>query len=143
MLYFRGDELDKQDTMKKKERTLTKVEFQIMSILWDLGHPACGHDILERYPEPKPTYTTIASYMRILFEKGFVGYTKREGEGKTQWYKATLSRQDYTRQTMQEVKRNFFDGSLKSMFSFFVKEEKLSADEILDILKTIKNEELK
>ncbi len=126
-----------------KERTLTKVEFQIMSILWDLGHPACGHDILERYPEPKPTYTTIASYMRILFEKGFVEYTKREGEGKTQWYKATLSRQDYTRQTMQEVKRNFFDGSLKSMFSFFVKEEKLSADEIQDILKTIKNEELK
>ena len=108
-----------------------------MSILWDLGHPACGHDILERYPEPKPTYTTIASYMRILFEKGFVEYTKREGEGKTQWYKATLSRQDYTRQTMQEVKRNFFDGSLKSMFSFFVKEEKLSAEDIQQLLDEI------
>ena len=120
-----------------KERTLTKVEFQIMSILWDLGHPACGHDILERYPEPKPTYTTIASYMRILFEKGFVEYTKREGEGKTQWYKATLSRQDYTRQTMQEVKRNFFDGSLKSMFCFFVQEEKLSADDIQQLLDEI------
>ncbi len=120
-----------------KERTLTKVEFQIMSILWDLGHPACGHDILERYPEPKPTYTTIASYMRILFEKGFVEYTKREGEGKTQWYKATLSRQDYTRQTMQEVKRNFFDGSLKSMFSFFVQEEKLSAEDIQEMLDEI------
>ena len=120
-----------------KERTLTKVEFQIMSILWDLGHPACGHDILERYPEPKPTYTTIASYIRILFEKGFVEYTKREGEGKTQWYKATLSRQDYTRQTMQEVKRNFFDGSLKSMFSFFVQEEKLSADDIQQLLDEI------
>ena len=120
-----------------KERTLTKVEFQIMSILWDLGHPACGHDILERYPEPKPIYTTIASYMRILFEKGFVEYTKREGEGKTQWYKATLSRQDYTRQTMQEVKRNFFDGSLKSMFSFFVQEEKLSADDIQEMLNEI------
>ena len=120
-----------------KERTLTKVEFQIMSILWDLGHPACGHDILERYPEPKPTYTTIASYMRILFEKGFVEYTKREGEGKTQWYKTTISRQDYTRQTMQEVKRNFFDGSLKSMFSFFVQEEKLSADDIQQLLDEI------
>ena len=75
--------------------------------------------------------------MRHLFEKGFVEYTKREGEGKTQWYKATLSRQDYTRQTMQEVKRNFFDGSLKSMFSFFVKEEKLSADDIQEMLNEI------
>lgn len=124
-----------------KERTLTKVEFQIMSILWDLGHPACGHDILERYPEPKPTYTTIASYMRILFEKGFVEYTKREGEGKTQWYKTTISRQDYTRQTMQEVKRNFFDGSLMSMFSFFVKEEKLSADDIQEMLNEINHKQ--
>ena len=127
--------------MKQHERTLTKVEFQIMSILWDLGHPACGHDILERYPDPKPTYTTIASYMRILYEKGFVEYFKREGEGKTQWYKTTLSRQDYTRQTMQEVKKNFFDGSLMSMFSFFVKEEKLSAEDIQEMLNEINHKQ--
>ena len=123
--------------MKQKERILTKVEFQMMSILWDIGHPACGHDILERYPDPKPTYTTIASYLRILYEKGFVEYTKRDGAGKTQWYKATMTRQQYTRQTMQEVKKNFFDGSLKSMFSFFVKEEKLSADDIQEMLNEI------
>ena len=79
--------------------------------------------------------------MRILFEKGFVEYTKREGEGKTQWYKATLSRQDYTRQTMQEVKRNFFDGSLKSMFSFFVKEEKLSVGELRDLISQVETYE--
>ena len=127
--------------MKQHERTLTKVEFQIMSILWDLGHPACGHDILERYPDPKPTYATIASYMRILYEKGFVEYFKREGEGKTQWYKTTLSRQDYTRQTMQEVKKNFFDGSLMSMFSFFVKEEKLSAEDIQEMLNEINHKQ--
>lgn len=108
-----------------------------MSILWDINAAACGHDILERYPEPKPTYTTIATYMRILLEKGFVSFFKKEGAGKTQWYKAELTRQQYTRQTMQGVKNDFFSGSLKSMFSYFVKEEKLTEEEIAELLREI------
>ena len=125
--------------MKRKEKTLTKVEFQIMSILWDINHAACGHDILERYEEPKPTYTTIATYMKILYEKGFVEYFKKEGQGKTQWYIAKITRQEYTRMTMQSVKKNFFDDSLKSMFSYFIKEEKLSTEEIMELLKSSVN----
>ena len=123
--------------MKRKDNTLTRVEFQIMSILWDINHSACGRDILERYEEPKPTYTTIATYMRILYEKGFVDYFKKEGEGKTQWYVAKITRQEYTRLTMQNVKNNFFDGSLKSMFSYFVEEENLSVEEMKQLLDTL------
>lgn len=120
--------------MKRKDNTLTRVEFQIMSILWDINHAACGHDILERYDEPKPTYTTIATYMKILYEKGFVDFFKKEGAGKTQWYVAKITRQEYTRMTMQDVKKNFFDGSLKSMFSYFCREENLSVEEMKELL---------
>ena len=123
--------------MKRKDNTLTRMEFQIMSILWDINHSACGRDILERYEEPKPTYTTIATYMRILYEKGFVDYFKKEGEGKTQWYVAKITRQEYTRMTMQNVQNNFFDGSLKSMFSYFVEEENLSVEEMKQLLDTL------
>ena len=49
------------NNMKRKDNTLTRIEFQVMSILWDINSPACGHDILERYDEPKPSYTTIAT----------------------------------------------------------------------------------
>lgn len=35
--------------MKKKDNTLTKVEFQVMSILWDINHSACAWDIIERW----------------------------------------------------------------------------------------------
>lgn len=127
--------------MKHKDKVLTKVEFMVMSILWDINHSACGHDILERYPEPKPTYTTIATYMKILYEKGYVDYFKKDGGGKTLWYVAKVTRQEYTRQTMQDVKNNFFDGSLKTMLSFFVKEEKLTVDDIRDLLDSITDEE--
>ena len=120
--------------MKKKEQTLTRTEFQLMTILWDIGHAACAWDILERWEEPKPAYTTVATYLKVLREKGFVDYFKNKGEGKTHQYVARVTRAEYTRQTMQEVKRNFFDGSLKKMLSFFVREEHLTAEEIQELL---------
>lgn len=127
--------------MKRKENTLTKAEFQLMSILWDINHSACAWDILEHYEEPKPAYTTIATYLKVLYEKGFVDYFKNKGEGKTQWYVAKVTRAEYTRMTMKEVKKNFFDDSIKSMFSFFVKEEKLSADDICELLQLMEEED--
>lgn len=120
--------------MKKKDNTLTKVEFQVMSILWDINHSACAWDIIERWEDPKPAYTTIATYLKMLHERGYVDYFKHKGEGKTHRYVAKVTRAEYTRMTMQEVKKSFFDGSVKSMFSFFVKEENLSADDIRELL---------
>jgi predicted transcriptional regulator len=127
--------------MKKKDNTLTKVEFQVMSILWDINHSACAWDIIERWEEPKPAYTTIATYLKMLYERGYVDYFKNKGEGKTHMYVAKVTRAEYTRLTMKEVKKNFFDDSIKSMFSFFVKEENLSADDIRELLQLMEEED--
>ena len=126
--------------MRRKDNTLTKMEFQIMSILWDINHSACAWDILDRMDEPKPAYTTIATYMKILYEKGYVDYFKNKGEGKTHMYVAKVTRAEYTRQTMKEMKKNLFDDSLESMFSFFVTEEKLTAEDIAELLRIINGE---
>ena len=126
--------------MKRKDNTLTKMEFQIMSILWDINHSACGWDILNRFEEPKPAYTTIATYLKVLYEKGYVDFFKNKGEGKTHMYVAKVTRAEYTRQTMQDMKKNLFDGSLKSMFSFFVTEEKLTEEDISELLRISRDE---
>lgn len=133
---------NQSEFMNKKDNTLTKTEFQVMSILWDINHSACGRDILERCEDPKPTYTTIATYMKILYEKGFVDFFKKEGEGKTQWYIAKVTRQEYTRMTMKNVKKDFFGNNLKSMFSYFIREENLTPEDIQEMLSSLKEEEL-
>lgn len=127
--------------MRRKGNTLTKVEFQIMSILWDINHSACIWDILDRYEEPKPAYTTISTYMKVLYEKGYVDYFKSKGEGKTRLYIAKITRAEYARKAMQEIKKGLFGGSLKSMICFFVKEENLSAEEIKELLDLIEQED--
>ena len=54
-----------------KQQTLTKGEMQVMNVLWELQKGACVNDILVHYPEPKPAYTTIATFLKILTQKGF------------------------------------------------------------------------
>ena len=116
---------------------MTKVEFEVMSIIWDLNKPACAWDVVNAWTEPRPAYTTVATYLKVLYEKGYLDFTKNKGEGKTHMYVALVTRAEYTRRTMQDVKKNFFGGSLKSMFSFFVREENLPAEEIQELLASI------
>ena len=122
-----------------KQQTLTKSEMQVMNILWDLGRGACVNDILAKYPDPKPAYTTIATFLKILTQKGFVEHKK--GSGKLLIYSPLITREKYRRQVMEEVKDDFFGNSFKSMFSFFVREEHLTAEEIQELIDQIKEEE--
>ena len=122
-----------------KQQTLTKSEMQVMNILWDLDRGACVNDILAKYPDPKPAYTTIATFLKILTQKGFVEHKK--GSGKLLIYSPLITREKYRRQVMEEVKDDFFGNSFKSMFSFFVREEHLTAEEIQELIEEIKEEE--
>jgi len=123
-----------------KQQTLTKSEMQVMNILWDLDRGACVNDILAQYPDPKPAYTTIATFLKILTQKGFVEHKK--GSGKLLIYSPLITRKKYRSQIMEEVKDDFFGNSFKSMFSFFVREEHLTAEDIQELIEQIKEEKL-
>ena len=122
-----------------KQQTLTKSEMQVMNILWALDRGACVNDILAQYPDPKPAYTTIATFLKILTQKGFVEHKK--GTGKLLIYSPLITKEKYRRQVMEEVKDDFFGNSFKSMFSFFVREEHLTAEDIQELIDQIKEEE--
>ena len=92
-----------------KQQVLTKSEMQVMNILWDMGRGACVNDILEHYPEPKPAYTTIATFLNILTQNGFVEHKK--GTGKLLIYSPLVTKEKYRRRVMEEVKDDFFGNS--------------------------------
>jgi predicted transcriptional regulator len=122
----------------KQQQTLTKSEIQVMNILWKMKKGACISDILAQYQDPKPAYTTIATFLKILTQKGFVEHKK--GTGKVLIYSPLITKEKYRRQVMDDVKDNFFDDSIKKMFSFFVKEEKLTAQDIQELFEMIDKE---
>ena len=124
--------------MKRNEQVLTKAEFQLMSFIWDRNKAMSAWDIMACYNDPKPAYATVATQLKILTEKGYLTYHKEKGQGKTHHFTPLVTRAEYTRRTMQDVKKNFFGGSLKSMFSYFIQEDDLSDEEINEILDLIK-----
>ena len=123
----------------EEERQLTKAEMEIMNVLWERGEGMTTHEIIEEYPEPKPAYSTIATFLKILTNKGFIHSRKQEGGGKTFVFTPTISREAYTNRVMKEVKSTFFAGSLKSMLSFFAKQEEVSEKDLQEIMEMIKS----
>ena len=114
-------------------RTLTKAEEEIMLILWEKGK-GFVKDILAEMPEPKPAYNTVSTIIRILEKKGIVGYT---AYGKTHEYYPLISKEDYKKHEMQQLMGNYFENSLSELVSFFVKDKKVDAREMDEILEII------
>ena len=121
-----------------KQQTLTKGEMQVMNILWDKQRGACVADIQREYPEPRPAYNTIATFLRIMEQKGFVE-KRKSSTGKTLLYSPLLTRERYRRMVMDDVKDTFFGGSAKSLVSFFAEEDELTQDDINEILTLLNN----
>lgn len=129
----------KMKTNNRRETILSKTEYDIMSIIWDINRSVSAREIYEQL-DPKPAYTTLATEMRMLYEKGFVDYFKKDGEGKTHYYIAKIGKGEYVRKAMHDVKKTFFGGNLRSMLSFFIHEEELSEEELINFLHELESE---
>ena len=119
----------------KNEYTLTKSEMQVMNALWSAGKALDVHEVVARYDEPRPAYTTVSTFLKILSTKGFVDYKK--GNGKQYLYFPVVSRAEYTSRVMQEVKDNFCGGSASRFVQFFVENEELSETEMQKLIELI------
>jgi predicted transcriptional regulator len=116
-------------------KDLTKAEEQIMQILWQI-EKGFVKQVIDLLPEPVPAYNTVSTIIRILETKGFVGH---EAFGKAHQYFPLINREDYKRHATEKLLGNYFENSVESMFSFFVKEEKLDLSDVDEILKMISN----
>lgn len=116
-------------------KKLTRKEEELMKILWKLDR-AFVKDIIEKYPDPKPHYNTISSLVRLLQEKGVIGFKQY---GNTYQYFALISKEEYRRSFMNQVVTDYFDNSYKSAVAFFVKEKGLSTEELDELVQLIKD----
>ena len=116
--------------MKEETKTLTKGELQVMNILWERRHATVA-EAVEAFTEPRPAYNPVLTFFRILEEKGFVGHRK---ESRLYVYHPVVQKGEYTRMYMKEVRDSLFDGSAKSLISFFAEEENLSAGEVQELI---------
>jgi BlaI family transcriptional regulator, penicillinase repressor len=112
---------------------LTNKEEEIMHILWKLKK-AFVKDVMAEITEDQPHYNTLSTIIRNLEEKGFVSHN---AYGNTHQYFPIVSMEDYRKRFMNNAIENYFNNSYKSMVSFFAEEDKISAEELREILEII------
>ncbi|NRB60551.1 MAG: BlaI/MecI/CopY family transcriptional regulator [Winogradskyella sp.] len=114
-------------------KQLTKAEEEIMQVLWQL-EKANVKSIIDFLPDPKPAYNTVSTIVRILESKGFVDYEK---QGKGHVYFPVVQKSSYSNQSINKLVDNYFQGSFKSLVSFFVQKNDVDIKDIESILKEI------
>lgn len=115
-----------------KHKTLTKAEEQVMQYLWEIERGFLK-DIVEKFSEPRPAYTTVSTVIRVLVKKGFIGF---KTFGKTNEYFPAVSKKDYFQHQVRPILSNYFQGSPSTVVSYF-SNAKLDLTELEEIKKLI------
>ena len=108
-----------------------------MQIVWQLGE-ALVSNFLEVIPELKPPNTTLASIIKNLEKKNDLT-SKRQGN--LYVYQPAITEENYKKAFMGESVQDYSKNSYKKMGSFFVKDEKISAQELKESIELIEKEE--
>jgi BlaI family transcriptional regulator, penicillinase repressor len=117
---------------------LTNAEEQVMRHLWKL-EKAYMKNILDEFPEPKPAPTTLATLLKRMTDKGFVGYNQH---GSNREYYPLIKKNQYFSKHINSLVKDFFNDSASQFASFFTNETNLSTKD-LEELKQIVNKKLK
>lgn len=105
---------------------LTRTEEQVMKHLWKLKK-AYMKNILDEYPEPKPKSTTLATLLKRMTDKGFVGFNQR---GNNREYYPLVRKEQYFSSHLSNMVKDFFNDSASQFASFFTRQGNLSVEEL-------------
>jgi len=113
---------------------LTKKEEDVMQVLWNLQR-AFVKDMLPLFADANWHYNTLSTMIRNLEEKGYVAHRQY---GNTHEYYPTVSKKDYQDHfVLNKVVGDYFNNSHRDLVAYFAKQEKVSPDELREIIKMI------
>ena len=109
-------------------KLLTDAELELMQLLWRHG-PLTARQALEHLPDDR-AYTTVATILRILVEKGFASSAP---QGRAHVFQPTLGRSEYQMRKVRHVVDDLFDGSPLDLVRQLVRRQALSEDEVAEL----------
>ena len=119
-------------------KRLPNTEKEVMDLYWKHG-PMFVRELRELYDEPRPHFNTLSTITRILEQEGFIGHKKF---GKNFQYYPLITEAEYGRRSIAGIVKNYFNDSYLSAVSSFVKEEKISVEELRELINEIENQQL-
>jgi len=107
-----------------------------MELIWN-KEKVFLKDLIDCFPDPKPATTTIATLLKRMQDKGFVGYTLF---GNSRQYYPLVKKADYFSKHVNGIIKNYFGDSALQFASFFTTTSNLTTSELEDLKKIIDGE---
>jgi BlaI family penicillinase repressor len=120
--------------MAKTPPKLARLELQILEVLWALGK-ASIREVQERFPEPRPAYTTIQTTVYRLESKGAVRRVRKISNAHI--FEPLVAR-DLARHRLLDEILSLFGGRAQPMMAQLAEAGKLTRDDVRELEKTIK-----
>jgi len=109
--------------------SLTPCEAEVMNVIW--SHKAVTvQDVVDAIPRTL-AYTTVMTTMKILEDKGFI--KRGEKRGRAFVYRAIVSYESASGNTVSELANRFFDGSVKSMVLSLLKTRQITKEDLTEL----------
>ena len=124
---------------KTPAQTLTPLELEIMTVLWETG-PANVQTVQGRLEGRDLAYTTVQTMLNILHRKGKV---KRRLKDRAYLYQPLLSRQKAVRQALGDMLDRFFGGSADRLVLNLIETRHLTPEKLADIQKLLEQQHSK
>ncbi len=122
--------------MQNNPEKLTRREEELMRCFWERG-PLFVRELVEMAPEPKPHFNTLSTMVRTLETKGYLSH---RAFGGTYQYYPVVSEEAFSRRTLGNVIRRYFENSYMGAVSALIEEEKISVDELRELLDRIESQ---
>src|SRR5688572_5134769 len=117
---------------------ISEAEWEVMRVVWE-GHPATANEIVERLAGEKDwSPRTVKTMLNRLVKKRALGFTE---EGKRYLYRPLVSQEECVRDESRSFLDRVFGGALGPMLNHFVRNERLSAEEIAELKRLLAKKE--
>lgn len=118
------------------EKKLTRREEEIMRHFWERGEMFV-RELRELYPEPQPHFNTLSTMVRALEAKGYLGHT---AYGNSFRYYPLVTEEEFGGKTIVGAISRYFENSYLSAVSALVKEEKISVEDLKELIAQIESQ---
>jgi len=123
--------------MTKRERAgLTKLELQVMQVVWRRGASTVGE--VQEGLKQELAYTTVQTMLNILERKGKL---KRELQGRAYSYSAMVTEAKATSHAVKDLVERMFGGSSEELVMSLIQSKQIDAKKLAALAKRLDEEE--
>jgi predicted transcriptional regulator len=120
---------------KREQETLTKLELQVMQVIWKLG--PSNVNAVQAGLEQQLAYTTVQTMLNILHRKGKL---KRKLKGRAFEYSAVVSEANASGHAVRDLIDRMFGGSSEELVMSLIKTRQIDAKKIVELTRRLDKE---